>query len=97
MNAHHKNSAAERAIRTASKCARALMMHEALYWKHGVISDMWPTIVDYAVYLYNHLLNEKGIAPADLFTGVTSPRHKLQDCHMWGAPVYVLESKLQSG
>ena len=53
--------------------------------------------VDYAVYLYNHLPNEKDIAPAALFTGVTSPRHKLRAYHVWGAPVYVLDPKSQAG
>ena len=53
--------------------------------------------VDYTVYLYNHLPNEQGIAPTDLFTGVTSPRHKLRDFHMRGDHVYVLDPKLQSG
>ena len=58
---------------------------------------MWPIAVDYAVYLYNHMTNEKGIAPADLFIGVNSRRHKLWDFHMWGDPVYVLDSTLESG
>ena len=73
------------------------MSHAAVHWENGLISEMWPMAVDYAVYLYNHLPNEKGIALANFFTGVTSPRHKLRDFHMWGAPVYVLHSKIQSG
>ena len=32
MNAHHKNGAVEREIRTVSGCARALMLHAVLYW-----------------------------------------------------------------
>ena len=97
VNAHHKNGAAERAIRTVSECARALMLHAAVHWKEGVTSELWPMAIDYAVYLYNHLPNQQGIAPADLFTGVTIPRHKLKDCHMWGCPVYVLDPTLQAG
>ena len=52
--------------------------------------------IDYAVYLYNHLPNDYGTAPIDLFTGVTVPRHKLRDFHMWGSPVYVLDPLLAS-
>ena len=37
---------------------------------------------------------KKGIAPADTFTGVNSPRYKLKDCHVWGSNVYVLDPKL---
>ena len=53
--------------------------------------------VSYAVYLYNHLPNNRGIAPADLFTGVQIPQHKLKSFHTWGCPVYVLDPKLQQG
>ena len=49
VNAHHKNGAAERAIRTVSECARALMLHAALHWEHGVTREMWQMTVDYAV------------------------------------------------
>lgn len=83
VNSHHKNGPVERAIRTVSECARAQLLHAAMHWKDGVTSKLWPMVVDYAVYLYNHLPNEKGIAPADLFTGVTFPRHKLKDCLFW--------------
>ena len=91
VNAHHKNGVAERAIRTVSDCARALMLHAALHWDHEVTSELWPMTVDYDTYLYNHIPNEKGIAPVDLFTGVTSPIHKLRSSHMWGAPAYILD------
>ena len=90
VNAHHKNGVVERAVQTVSECARALMLHAALHWYHEVISELWPMAVDYAIYLYNHLPNEQGIAPIDLFTGVTAPRHKLRNIHIWGVPTYVL-------
>ena len=80
-NAHHKNGVSERAIKTVSECASAQLLHAAMHWKDGVTSKLWPMDIDYAVYLYNHLPNEKDIFPADLFTGVTSPRHKLKDYH----------------
>ena len=51
--------------------------------------------IDYTVYLYNHFLNEKGIVPSDLFTWVTSPKHILNEYHVWGAPVCVLDTNLQ--
>ena len=54
-------------------------------------------VVDYAVHLYNHIPNERGIAPADSFTGVTAPMHKLKDYYVWDAPVYVLDLFLQAG
>ena len=97
VNAHHKNAIAERAIRTVSDCARALLLHSSLRWKSGIDSSLWPLAVRYATHLYNHLPNERGIAPADLFTGSTVPRYKLKNYHVWGAPVYVLDPVLQGG
>ena len=67
-----------------------------MHWKDGVSSALWHMIVNYTVYLYNHLPNKKFINPDDLFTGVTSSRHKIQYYRIWGAPVYVLDPKLQS-
>ena len=97
VNAHHKNAVAERSIRTVSECARAMLLHAALHWKSGIDSSLWPMAVSYATYIYNHLPNANGIAPADLFTGTQIPRHKLRSFHVWGCPVYVLDPTLQQG
>ena len=51
--------------------------------------------VNYAIYIYNHLPNERGNAPADLFTGTQIPCHKLKDIHVLVCPVYVLDPTLQ--
>ena len=63
VNAHHKNSATERSIRTVSECARALILYAAFHWDREVTSNLWSMAIDYAVYLYNHLPNEQGIDP----------------------------------
>ena len=97
VNDHHKNGATERVICTLSEYAWVLMLHADVHWDHGVKSEMWPIAVDYTVYLYNNLPNEQGIASAYFFTVATSPRHKLRDCHIWGAHMYVLDPKLQCG
>jgi hypothetical protein len=97
VNAHHKNGCAERAIRTVTEMARAMLLHATVRWKDQVSPTLWPMAVDYAVYLYNHLPNDKGIAPADVFTGSQSPRHKIRDLHVWGCPTYVLDPTLQQG
>ena len=97
VNAHHKNAVAERSIRTVSEMARAMMLHSSIRWKHGIDSSLWPMAIDYSTYIYNHTPNRQGIAPADLFTGSTVPRHKLKDIHVFGCPVYVLHPTLQQG
>lgn len=97
VNAHHKNSVAERAIRTVSELARALLLHASTHWPDGLDGTLWPMAVDHAVYLYNTLPTSHGICPADLFTGTTVPCHKLRDLHVWGCPVFVLDPTLQQG
>lgn len=97
VNAHHQNAMAERSIRTVSEMARALLLHASTRWKGGIDSSLWPMAVDYATYIYNRCPNSHGVAPIDLFTGTTLPRHDLTHIHVWGAPVYVLDPKLQSG
>jgi hypothetical protein len=97
VNAHHQNAVAERSIRTVSECARSMLLHASMRWKDGIDSSLWPMAVSYATYLYNHLPQSNGVAPADLFMGTQIPRHKLKDMHTWGCPVYVLDPKLQQG
>jgi len=97
VNAHHQNGVAERSIATVSNMARAMLLHASTRWKTGIDSSLWPMAVHYATYIYNHLPNDHGIAPADVFTGSQIPRHKLRDLHVWGCPVFVLDPKLQQG
>jgi hypothetical protein len=73
VNAHHKNGIADRAIRTVTEMSRAMILHASAHWKDQVEPTLWPMAVDYAVHLYNHLPNEKGIVPADIFTGTQTP------------------------
>ena len=46
------------------------MLNDDIHWEHGVTSEMWEIAVDYVEYLYNHLANEQGIAPADFLLGL---------------------------
>ena len=96
-NAHHQNGVAERAIRTISNMARAMILHSSAHWKQGIDPSMWPMAVKYASYLYNHLPRSNEISPSDVFFGSRVPRHKLRNLHVWGCPVYVLHPSLQAG
>jgi hypothetical protein len=97
-NAHHQNGVAERSIRTLSNTSRALILHAAAHWPHGIDSSLWPMAVDYSVHIYNNTPDLNGMCrPADPFTGEVVPRHSLQDFHTWGCPVFILDPKLQSG
>ena len=77
--------------------ARAMLLYASAHWKHGIDATMWPMAVQYATYVYNTLPRANKISPSDLFFGTSIPRHKLQNIHVWGCPVYVLNPTLQSG
>ena len=54
--------------------------------------------VDHAVYLYNHVPNElTGLAPINIFTHTHWTQSKFHDLHVWGCPVYVLNSTIANG
>jgi hypothetical protein len=53
--------------------------------------------IEYAVWMYNRVPKSNGIAPMDLLTKTTAQRHVLQNAHLFGCPVYVLDPNLQNG
>jgi len=96
---HHQNGIAERAIQTVMQWARAMLMHAVIHWPDQADLELWPFALEYAVYLWNNLPNKDSlIAPIELFTSTkfTSYEH-LHQMHVFGCPVYVLDSKLQDG
>ena len=66
-NAHHQNGVAERAIRTISNMARAMILHAASHWKQEIDSSIWPMTVHYATYVYNNIPRSNNTSPSDLF------------------------------
>ena len=52
------------------------MLHASVRWKNGIDASLWPMATTYAVYIYNHMPDRDGIAPADLFSVFQFPRHK---------------------
>ena len=96
--AHHQNGRAERAIRTITSIARAMLLHSAIHWSDVANASLWPMAVQHAVYIWNHMPStDTGLSPLDLFTRTRWPLSKLQDLHVWGCPVYVLNKKLADG
>ena len=63
-----------------------MTLRASLRRKEEIEGAIWPMAVDYATYIYNHLPNNKGIAPADLFTGSMIPGHKLKNIMSLGVP-----------
>ena len=65
--------------------------------ENGIGSNLWPMDTSYATYIYNHIPNAEDIATYDLFNGTKFTRHKFIYIHMWGCPVYILDTTIQQG
>ena len=95
---HHHNGMAECAIQMIMSIARTMMLHTAIHWPKVADTSLWPMAVDHAVYLYNHVPNElTGLAPINIFTCTHWTQSKFHDLHVWGCPVYVLDSTIANG
>ena len=55
VGAHHQNGIAERAIQSILSKARTILMHAVIHWPSMVETNLWPMVVDYAVYHHNHM------------------------------------------
>jgi hypothetical protein len=78
--------------------ARTMMLHAAIYWPNSADATLWPMAVSHAVFLYNHMpIETTGISPNDLFMKTRWAQSKLHDIHVWGCPVYVLDSTIADG
>ena len=95
---HHQNGKAERAIRTIMAMARTMLMHSSIHWPEISDPTMWPMAVKQAVWIYNHIPNpETGLAPIDTWSKTKFPMTKLQNLHVFGSPVYVLDKRIADG
>jgi hypothetical protein len=98
VGAHHQNGIAERAIRTISESARAMILHAAIHWPEEISLELWPFAMDYAVYLWNRMpRKETGLSPIEIFCGSKIDRSVLRNAHVWGCPSYVLDPAIQDG
>ena len=98
VGAHHHNGVAERAIRTITTCARAMLIHAMIHNPTEVQLDLWPFTIKYAAYLWNKMPKEDGgMSPEEVFYSVVSDHQSLRDAKVFGCPAYVLEPKLQDG
>lgn len=97
VGAHHHNGVAERGIQTVMSIARTMMLHAAIHWPEVAEPRLWPMAVEHAVYLHNHVPNEKtGLSAHDLFTRSRWDHKQFHQLHVWGCPTYVL-SKTHAG
>jgi len=98
VGAHHSNGIAERGISTVMSIARAMLHHAAIHWPDVADVELWPLAVLHAIHILNRIPREdNGRSPIELFSRKTWSNSKFHDFHVWGCPVYVLNSKIADG
>ena len=75
-----------------------MLHHVAIHWPDIADIELWPLAVLHAAHLLNRIPREdSGRSPLELFSRRTWAASKFQDFHVWGCPVYVLDSSLAGG
>jgi hypothetical protein len=99
VRVHHQNGVAERAIKTITSLARAMMLHMVFHWPKQADLQLWPYVFQHAVFLWNHLPNRTTrVSSMEVFSGSCFPTGEiLKRCKLWGCPAYVLVPTLQDG
>jgi hypothetical protein len=95
--AHHQNGATECLIGTLFNYALTMLLHSKIRWNEVIDSYLWPMAVEYARWVYNHMLRDTDIAPIDVLNKGKNQRGTLINAHVFGCPGYVLDPKLQNG
>ena len=96
VNAHHQNGKAEKKIRDLQELTRTMILHAQHRWPDAISPHLWPMVIKNANDLTNRApMLDSGLSPIELFTQVdVAP--KVKHAHTFGAPVYVLEDRLQT-
>ena len=98
VGAQHQNALAERSIQTVCNMARTMLLHLQIHWPDEYDTKLWGFALDYAVWLWNHTpCKDNGLAPIEIFCGTKTSCEYLRRAKVFGAPVYVLDHRLQNG
>ena len=97
VGAHHQNGIIERHIGLLTSHSRILLLHAKRHWHEMVGPLLWPFAWKAAERMYNLFqLDENGKSPMNKISG-TDIRNSINEIHPFGCPVFILDSRLQSG
>ena len=97
VGAHHQNGLVERHIGTLTNGARINLLFAQRKWPEAIGTILWPFAWKDYERKYNHFhLDNEGLSPITKFAR-TNAVPNIRDFHPFGCPVFVLDSKLQSG
>ncbi|KAL7476672.1 hypothetical protein ACHAW6_002517 [Cyclotella cf. meneghiniana] len=78
--------------------ARTFIVHVSLYWFRRGVDDLalWGLVVKHAAWIFNHVPNRLlALTPLEFLTKTKADHKDLLQTHVWGCPVFVLDTKLQ--
>ncbi len=97
VGAHHQNGIVERAIKSLTLISRTLLLHAQRHWPEYITTMLWPLALKAAQDRMNQLtVDLSGSTPDMNFSQVSSATLCLRDCHTWGCPCFILDSRLQT-
>ncbi|KAL7460839.1 hypothetical protein ACHAXS_001279 [Conticribra weissflogii] len=97
VDAHHQNGIVERAIKTLTLISQTLLLHAQRHWPEYITTMLWPLALKAAQDRMNQLtVDLDGKTPEMKFSDVASATIRLCNCHTWGCPCYILDSRLQT-
>ena len=97
VGAHHQNGIAERMIQTLTGTARAMLVHAVSVWPEALTVSLWPYALYHATDRHNRLHMDKfGYTPLERFARTRCPIRP-EIFHTWGSPIFILDSRNQSG
>ena len=95
---HHQNGVIEWRICVITESAQTRLLHAQSHWPERVDTLLWPFAVKAAIDWLNNLqIDLDGRTPTSKFFGTSSKNLNLDNYHVFGYPVYILYSRLQSG
>ena len=97
VGAHHQNGIIERHIGMLTEKTRTLLLHAKRMWPEMIGPLLWPFAWKAAEFRYNLLhLDAKGRSPLQKFSK-SDIKSDIKILHTFGCPVFVLDSRIQSG
>jgi GAG-pre-integrase domain len=97
VGAHHQNGRAEKRIRDLQNQAITSLIHANRRWHEAIDARLWPNALRAAdEAIINTPFAGQDLIPLELFARTQVSPH-LQDQHLFGCLVYVLDGRLQFG
>ena len=100
VGAKFQNANAERSVLTLFWMCRTFLLHVGLRWSTDDADNpnLWPMALNHAEWLHNRLPKSGvGVSPLEILRGQRDDHRDLLRAHVFGAPCYVLDAKLQDG